>query len=47
MNYSESGSYGVSLSKRNLYVVATYVDKILTVNTVAIGDTITIDFTTH
>jgi len=47
VNYSESGSYGVSLPSGTYYVVATYVDKILTVNTVAIGDTITIDFTTH
>ena len=47
VNYSENGSYGVSLPSGTYYVVATYVDKILTVNTVAIGDTITIDFTTH
>jgi hypothetical protein len=46
VNYSESGSYGVSLPSGTYYVVATYVDKILTVNTVAISDTITIDFTT-
>ena len=46
VNYSESGSYGVSLPSGTYNVVATYVDKILTVNAVSVGDTITIDFTT-
>lgn len=46
MNYAVSGSYGVSLPSGTYSVVATYVDKILTVNTVAVGNTITIDFTT-
>jgi hypothetical protein len=46
VNYSESGSYGVSLPGGTYLVVATYVDKILTFNTITVGSTITIDFTT-
>jgi hypothetical protein len=46
VNYSESGSYSVSLPSGTFFVVGNYVDKILTVNTVEVGDTITINFTT-
>ena len=44
VNYAATGSYGVSLPNGTYSVVATYADKIKTVNTVATGDTIQIDF---
>ena len=46
VNYSESGSYDVSLPTGTYYVVASYTDKIIIVDPVAVGDTITIDFAT-
>ncbi len=44
VNYSESGSYGVSLPIGTYSVVAAYTDKILTANNVTVGGTVTIDF---
>ena len=46
VNYSESGSYGVILPSGTYFVVATYTDKTIIINSVAVGDTITIDYTT-
>jgi hypothetical protein len=46
VNYSESGSYAVSLPSGTYNVVATYTDKAKIINSVAVGDTITIDYTT-